>query len=730
MPSPPPIDPGPEHELLEGSPFYIHTPTAEVDARTLALKCGDTFIVVDRRGDIVPGPQALGGLYHGGTRYLSAFELRFGSERPLFLSSAVREDNACIVVDLANVDVTEGDVISIPRGTLHLARTLLLWDGALHQRVSLRNYGLTPVTVPLVCSFGADYHDIFEVRGTRRTRCGETLPAASDRTGVTLGYRGLDQRIRRTRIAFARAPSRLTSSGAIFECVLPPQSEQTFLISISCDEDAPRPVVAFQAAAEAAAGALRQTRAESCEIVTSNQQFNEWIERSAADLAMMITPTPDGPYPYAGVPWFSTPFGRDGLITALEGLWMTPSLAQGVLSFLAATQATAVEPDRDAQPGKILHEMRSGEMAALGEIPFGRYYGSHDATPLFVVLASEYYGRTGDLAFIRRLWPAITAALHWIARDGDPDGDGFIEYARESPTGLVHQGWKDSHDAVHYSDGRLAEPPIALCEIQGYVFAAWQGAARLAARLGQPDRAAEWSARAADVRRRFEAAFWNDELGTYVLALDGAKQQCAVRSSNAGQVLWSGIASPERAALVARQLMAAESFSGWGIRTLATSEVRFNPMSYHNGSVWPHDNALIAAGLRRYGQRREALQVLSGLFDASVSMDLHRLPELFCGLVRRSGERPTLYPVACNPQAWAAASVFSLLQSALGLEIDGPHASLRLTRALLPPFLDEVVIRRLRVGNARLDLRLERQEHDVGISVLRRDGEVEVVAIK
>jgi glycogen debranching enzyme len=489
-------------------------------------------------------------------------------------------------------------------------------------------------------------------------------------------------------------------------------------------------VVAFQTAVESAAGALRATRAESCEIVTSNQQFNEWLERSAADLAMMITATPDGVYPDAGVPWFSTPFGRDGLITALECLWTTPSLAHGVLSFLAATQATVAEPERDAQPGKILHEMRSGEMAALGEIPFGRYYGSHDATPLFVVLAAEYYERTGDLAFIRRLWPSITAALQWMAKDGDPDGDGFIEYARESPTGLVHQGWKDSHDAVHHADGRLAEAPIALCEIQGYAFAAWRGAARLAARLGQPDRAAEWSARAGDVRRRFEDAFWSDELGTYVLALDGAKRQCAVRTSNAGQVLWSGVATADRATAVARQLMSADSFSGWGIRTLATSAARFNPMSYHNGSIWPHDNALIAAGLRRYGLRHEVLQVLSGLFDASVSMDLHRLPELFCGLARRSGERPTLYPVACNPQAWAAAAVFSLLQSALGIEVDGPHATLRLTRALLPAFLDEVHVRRLRVGSARLDLRFRRHEHDVGISVLRRDGEAEVVAIK
>ena len=473
-----PADSGPDHELLEGSPFYIHTPTSEVDDRILSLKSGDTFVVVDRRGDMMPGGLALGGLYHGGTRFLSRFELRFANERPLLLSSAVREDNACISVDLVNVDVTEADVITIPRGTLHLSRTLVLWEGVLHQRCTLRNYGLAPVTVPVVLTFGADYHDIFEVRGTRRARCGAALPPAVDRAGVTLGYRGLDDRVRRTRIAFSQPPARVTASAARFDCALAPQSEFTWLASVSCDDDTPRPVATFQQAVERSAGSLRAVRAESCEIVSSNQQFNEWIERSAADLAMMITETPYGPYPYAGVPWFSTPFGRDGIITALECLWMMPALARGVLSFLAATQAADVEPFRDAQPGKILHEMRSGEMAALNEIPFGRYYGSHDATPLFVVLAAAYYERTGDLALIRRLWPAITAALGWIVRDGDADGDGFVEYARESPTGLVHQGWKDSHDAVHHADGRLAEAPIALCEIQGYVYAAWRGAAQ------------------------------------------------------------------------------------------------------------------------------------------------------------------------------------------------------------------------------------------------------------
>jgi glycogen debranching enzyme len=405
-------------------------------------------------------------------------------------------------------------------------------------------------------------------------------------------------------------------------------------------------------------------------------------------------------------------------------------MARGVLTVLAATQAATSMPERDAEPGKILHEARSGEMAALNEIPFGRYYGSHDATPLFVMLAAAYYERTGDRQLIESIWPNIDAALSWIEGPGDPDGDGFVEYERHSSTGLVHQGWKDSHDSVFHADGASAEAPIALCEIQGYVYAAWRGAARLAHALGQRTRAEALLAKAERLRERVEASFWSPELQTYALALDGGKARCEVRSSNAGHLLLVGLPSAERAATAARTLMSPASFSGWGIRTVATSEARYNPMSYHNGSVWPHDNALIAAGLARYGCRDEVLTVFQGLFDASIYMDLHRLPELFCGFERRQGERPIRYPVACSPQAWAAASVFMLFQASIGLQIHAPDRLVRFSRATLPSFVDDVWIRGLRVGNASIDLHLQRYGDDVGIHVLRREGEVEIVAVK
>jgi glycogen debranching enzyme len=720
----------------DGSVFRILASASLADERTRVLKHGNTFAVFDHYGDITHDGLGEEGIYHDGTRFLSGLILELEGARPFFLSSTVRDENDQLAIALTNPDLLDGDQMRLPLGTMHLAVRRFLWNGACYQQLRVNNHGLAPVHALLKLHFQADYADIFEVRGMKRKARGEDLRPEVSRETVVLGYRGLDGAIRRTRIRFDPPPTRLCASAAVIELDLRPRQETALSVSIACEREPAdgdqtiRSVLRFEEARSQAQTDREKFSAWSCHLRTSNSQINAWINRAFSDLHMLTTELPTGPYPYAGIPWFNTPFGRDGIITALECLWLRPGLARGVLSYLASTQATEVIPEEDAQPGKILHETRQGEMAAAKEMPFGRYYGSADATPLFVFLAGAYYERTGDREFLASLWPHIEAALEWVDRYGDRDGDGFVEYSRQAPTGLLHQGWKDSDDAIFHADGTLARGPIALCEVQAYVYAAWRAGASLASLLGKADMAVRLGQKADELRERFERAFWSEELSSYALALDGDKRRCAVRSSNAGQCLFTGIAGSERAHLVGRGLLTPDSFSGWGVRTVAVSEVRYNPMSYHNGSVWPHDNALIALGLSRYGQMEKALRIWSGLFQAGLFFDLHRVPELFCGFPQDAGEGPVLYPVACAPQAWSAASVFLLFQSILGLEINGPEAQVRLTRPTLPNSLGELRIHNLQVAGGSVDLLVVRHEHDVGVNVLRREGDIEILVVK
>jgi glycogen debranching enzyme len=707
--------------------FYIHARSPLIDIQTRVLMRGDLIGVFDRCGDMRPLGFGGHGLFFNESRHLSRSVLRLANEPLLLLSSAVTRDNARLCVDLTN------PVLNLPDGgyllhrSLHFQRTKFLQDNQCQEEIRVLNYSLQPVSLDLMFELEADFADIFEVRGYTRKTPGQLLIPEVNNSSLIFSYRGVDKIRRKTAIRSSLQPTAIGPSEMRFRVELEPQQEEAFTITIACSAVGEP---SFPVNRSTAHTFTSQTRVNAGgEIGTSNAHFNDWINRSRADLEMMITPMPEGLYPYAGVPWFSTIFGRDGIITALEYLWVDPDVAKGVLRYLAATQATEHNPEQDAEPGKILHETRKSELARIGEVPFGRYYGSADATPLFLYLATAYFERTGDREFIRTIWSNIEFALGWIDQFGDRDGDGFIEYGRRAQKGLIHQGWKDSSESVFHADGQLAQGPIAMCELQAYVYAAKRGIANLARVLDMPEKAGALQREAESLRQRFEDAFWCDQISSYALALDKNKRQCQVQSSNAGHCLFTEIADPERAGKLIKAFCEERFFSGWGVRTIAATEKRYNPMSYHNGSVWPHDNALIGFGCARTPHKGLACRILTGLFDASVFLDLHRLPELFCGFPRQSGREPTLYPMACSPQAWAAGAVFLLLQSCLGLTIRGSEPAVYFFYPRLPESLQEVSIRGLRVGGSSVDLEIVRNKESVTVHPVRQTANLKIAVI-
>ena len=707
--------------------YYIAAGSSPSDDRARVLKYGRSFAVFNRYGDIEPLGMGEHGIFFLGCRHLSELVLAVWDARPLLLSSTVKSDNFVFTADLANVDVSDGDQIVVPRGTVHIVRSRFLWQDVAHEEIRIFNYGLARLKVPLKISLASDFVDIFEVRGVRREHRGRRLDDQISEDSILIRYEGLDGELRQTRIECDSQPAQISSSGFCLEADLRPGKSTEFHLSIDCNPRDRRRSVGYARAMAGAETELKATSSRSCQITSSNDRLSRWIRRSLADVEMMTLGNPETNYPYAGVPWFSTVFGRDGIITAMQMLWIAPHLAKGVLQFLASTQATEVDDKNEAQPGKILHETRGGEMANLREVPFGRYYGSIDSTPLFLMLAGAYLDFTGDLALLNHLRPHIDLALEWIDRYGDSDGDGFIEYAPHGDKGLIQQGWKDSSDSVFHSDGTIAKAPIALCEVQGYVYAAKLASARIYGAWNDSQRKSQLENEAAELKDRFDEAFWCDEISSYALALDGEKKPCRVRTSNPGHCLYAGIASPERANLVAHTLVSHDFFSGWGIRTVGCHESRYNPLSYHNGSIWPHDNAIIAAGMARYGFPDFAGRILMSLLDLSSAVELHRLPELFCGVDRRHGQGPTLYPVACSPQAWAAGAVFMLLQACLGISVDAKNKRITFDRPLLPQGIPQLSINDLRIEDCRLSLFLERDTGPVRIQASDKHGEVDVV---
>lgn len=679
--------------------------------RLYALKDGDSFLVSDASGDI---HGAADGYFRDDTRLLSHLRLAVGNDPPSLLSAAVSDDNVFFTCHGTNRPLAPIGGVGMPQGVVHVERRRFLSLGRMYERIRCTSYGDAKGRLAMSLHFDADFRDIFEIRGHVREKRGTKLEPLVDGGLVEFRYCGLDEIMRRTIIEFSESPTFLGQKRAEFDLGIEPGARTELYIEVGCERARKPSQQRFEDAASRARSPMREKLRRGAKVASSSVLFNAWLAKSRADLALLTSDLPTGPYPYAGIPWFSTTFGRDAVITAWQMLWLDPGLARGVLSFLAATQAHEHSAFRDSAPGKIVHEARRGEMANQSEVPFARYYGGVDTTCLFVALASAYADRTGDLRFIEEMWPALIAAVGWMDSFCKAGSDGLVTYQREAAMGLANQGWKDSHDSVFHADGRLAEGPIALVEAQGYAFAAYNGMARLAARRGDENAALVWKSRAEHLRVAVETRFWMEETGFYGIAIDGEGELCRVRASNAGHLLFVGLPAMDRGRSVARQLTDSAFSTGWGLRTVASGQARYNPMSYHNGSVWPHDTALCVAGLRRYGAVEAAAKILSTLFEAAANFDM-RLPELFCGFSRAGSDSPVGYPVACVPQAWAAASVFGMLQSCLGVTVDGWCGEIRIVDPHLPIGVDNVDIHDLVVAGETAGLSFRNIDHNVTV---------------
>ncbi|OJA69978.1 amylo-alpha-1,6-glucosidase, partial [Burkholderia ubonensis] len=624
-----------------GPAFIAPEADPQADARNnqYVLKAGDAFVVSDALGDVSGHDD---GLFVDDMRVLSKWRLTFGGRAPSLLSGATSADNASFTAHLTNRPLPPLGGHETPEGVIHIERMRVLANNVLYEALTLTNYGASEAEVPLSLSFAADFKDMFEVRGTHRARRGTIAQPRIDAGAVRLRYDGLDRVERAVTLNFSPAPDALSVDRADYRLTIAAQACVSIYLSVEATVGAARGETpgcgraALRTALVAVHRAMRARRATMARVRTGNPLFNAWLDRSLADLGLLTTQLDTGPYPYAGIPWFSTPFGRDAVITSLQMLWLQPSLARGVLRFLAAHQARETSAFRDAEPGKIMHEFRKSEMAATGEVPFALYYGGVDTTPLFVVLAGAYVEHTGDDALIDELWPALERAIQWVSDKCDRNPYGLLDYQRTSERGLANQGWKDSHDSVFHADGRFPDGPIALVEVQAYACAAFDAMSACSQRRGHAADATRYALRARTLREQVEALFWMPDANFYGIALDGHGELCRVLASNAGHLLAFGLPDPARGAAVADALGSTLFQTGWGVRTLAAGQPRFNPMAYHNGSVWPHDNALAARGLARYGDKAAVLNLLRSLFEAAVSFEM-RLPELFCGFPRRRG---------------------------------------------------------------------------------------------
>jgi glycogen debranching enzyme len=730
-----------EHEVRERA---VLTKTQPSVVRSISdavvIKDGEPFFLCPPDGQI-PLDGAHGyGLFQHDTRFLQGYELRIDD---LAMDSLVATAAAGTTasLELSNPEIQVGGGGTIGKNRLEIRWTRALDGGRaeLNDTLAIRNHDADDVTLAIRIDLAASFRDVFEIRGLLKAPDGITHDPAWRGTSLVFANDGRDGVHRSLTASFHPSPAERRPDGVTFRTTVKGHDAAQVNVRLRIGEKVRRgakpmerrsPVRApsrppWSERHTAGAGRWAGGEAWATSVRTNDLLFQAVIGRSLDDLDLLRGELDGRAYFEAGVPWFATLFGRDSMIAAFQVLAFDPRVAADTLRLLASRQGTRAAAWRDEEPGKILHELRVGALARLDEIPQTPYYGSVDSTPWFLLLLGEHARWSGTLDLFHELGDNVQRALEWIDQAGD--ADGCITYTSASDGGLANQGWKDSGDAIVDADGHVAKPPIALAEVQGYVYAAWRSMADLFERDGYPGRARHLRAKAEDLRRIFERDFWSDDLGCYVMALERDRRPCAVVASNAGQVLFSGIASKGRATKVQRRMLADDMFNGWGIRTMSTAAAAYNPIGYHLGTVWPHDNSLIAAGFRRYGLDDAAVRILGSMVEASGDFEHQRLPECFTGLERSTFDIPVRYPVACHPQAWAAGAVPYLLTTTLGLEPEGFDRRLRIVRPALPSFVDRLELRGLPVADARVDLEFERGPDATNVTVNRVDGELDVV---
>lgn len=719
-------DPAAHMEMIRRRAEEYRRPAkVESTVETRVIKENDLFMLMAVDGNIPAGNNQGLGLYLRDTRCLSTYELRLAGVEPTVLHSSA-EKNCLLSVDLTNPDIEQSNQL-VPAQTININRSRLVGN-AIYERLTFVNFNHEPVELTLSLSFGADFRDIFEVRGYKtRPRRGEILETIETDDSMTLRYRGLDNVERRTEIHFLRTPDRLADQSATFTLLLLPHEENALeLVIVPTEGDEVRDVVGYDEARYRLESSYTNWLQQNTHVGTTSDLFDTMLRRSTLDLRLLMVESDWGPVVTAGTPWFACVFGRDGLITALESLMFCPDLARAMLRVLAQYQGRVVDLWKEEEPGKIFHELRRGEMARLGEVAHTPYYGTADATPLWLILLNQTFRWTGDRALVDELWDNALRALDWIDQYGDVDGDGYVEYQCSSADGLINHGWKDSAVSVFDENGELAEQPIALVEIQGYVYAAKAGMAELAAMRGDNELAERLARQAADLKEGFNRDFWVDDRSFFAFALDGQKRQVRTITSNPGQALWSGIVDPVLARRMVHRFKSSDLLSGWGVRCVADSEAGYNPMGYHLGTVWPWDVALLVAGLRRYGFTQDAHTIGTQLYRAGLEFLYYRFPEVFTGFSRSHNPFPVPYPVSCTPQAWSAGATLQLLQAFLGIYPDAGNHRVTLDPAL-PSWLEEVRVSNLRIGDATLDLRFTLHDEFSTVQVLNKRGRLDVM---